>query len=83
MGTVTPLRTLALTLALVGGTRWAVKRVAEIAEWEHYDARRVARRLAELEQKVSAGRIGQEEHKRREAELLGRLEEIRRFWGRP
>ncbi|MFG2895125.1 gas vesicle protein GvpG [Streptomyces sp. NPDC048248] len=72
MGLITQILT--LPLAPVRGTVWVLDQVLLTAEREYYDPEPVRAELAELEQQLLSGRIGDEEFDRREDELLDRLE---------
>ncbi|MFH8573506.1 gas vesicle protein GvpG [Streptomyces sp. NPDC017993] len=72
MGLITQILT--LPLAPVRGTVWVLDQVLLTAEREYYDPEPVRAQLADLEQQLLSGRIGDEEFDRREDELLDRLE---------
>ncbi|WP_407548169.1 gas vesicle protein GvpG [Streptomyces sp. Pv4-95] len=72
MGLLTQILT--LPLAPVRGTVWVLDQVLLTAEREYYDPEPVRAELAELEQQLLSGVIGDEEFDRREDELLDRLE---------
>jgi len=72
MGLLTGLLT--LPLAPVRGVAWVAEKVAEEAERELYDERRIMRELAELESAKEDGQISEETFNRGVDELLQRLE---------
>ncbi|MEU2160043.1 gas vesicle protein GvpG [Streptomyces sp. NPDC019208] len=65
---------LLLPAAPVRGTFWVLRQVADEAERRYYDPSTIRRELAELERRLEAGEISEEEFDRREDELLDRLE---------
>jgi hypothetical protein len=72
MGLISGLLT--LPLAPVRGVAWVAEKVAEEAERELYDERRIMRELAELEAARDEGTIGEETFNSGVDELLQRLE---------
>jgi DNA/RNA-binding domain of Phe-tRNA-synthetase-like protein len=72
MGLITGLIT--LPLAPVRGVVWVVEKVAEAAEAEMYDERKIHRQLNELEIALEMGEIDDEQFVAAEEELLDRLE---------
>jgi hypothetical protein len=72
MGLITGLIT--LPLAPVRGVVWVVEKVAEAAEAEMYDERKIHRQLNELEIALEVGEIDEEQFVAAEEELLDRLE---------
>ncbi|MFE9118805.1 gas vesicle protein GvpG [Streptomyces sp. NPDC007172] len=76
MGFVSQLLT--LPMAPLRGTFWVLEQVTETAEREYYDPEKVRQELAVLEGELLAGRIDEDEHDRREDELLDRMEEFKR-----
>jgi len=58
------------------GLLWICEELAEHAEQELYDEGAITAQLADLYRKLEAGVISDEEHERREAELVQLLEEI-------
>lgn len=52
---------------------WAMERVVDAASREHHDPAAVRRELAELNRRLDAATISEEEFDRREDELLDRL----------
>jgi hypothetical protein len=72
MGLITGILT--LPLAPVRGVAWVAEKVAEQAESELYDEKRIMVELAELERAKNAGEIDEEQFNRYVDELLERLE---------
>jgi hypothetical protein len=72
MGLITGLLT--LPLAPVRGVAWVAEKVAEEAQRELYDERRILRELGELESAKDDGLISQETFDQGVDELLQRLE---------
>jgi hypothetical protein len=72
MGLITGLLT--LPLAPVRGVAWITEKVAEQAETELYDEASITRELAELDQALERGEVGDEEYEAYADELLDRLE---------
>jgi hypothetical protein len=72
MGLITGLIT--LPLAPVRGVVWVVEKIAEAAEAEMYDERKIHRQLNELEIALEMGEIDHEQFVVAEEELLDRLE---------
>jgi hypothetical protein len=72
MGLLTGLLT--LPLAPVRGVAWVAEEVAEEAERELYDERRIMRELGEMEAAKDQGLISEETFNRGVDELLQRLE---------
>ncbi|MEU6708823.1 gas vesicle protein GvpG [Streptomyces wuyuanensis] len=66
---------LLLPAAPVRGTFWVLRQVADEAERRYYDPSTIRRELAQLERRLEAGEIDEEEFDRREDELLDRLEQ--------
>jgi hypothetical protein len=64
---------LTLPLAPVRGTIWLAEQLAETAENELYDEKKILRELMELEMQEAEGAIAPEERLRREDDLLERL----------
>jgi hypothetical protein len=62
-----------LPLAPVRGTAWVAEQLLEEAEAELYDEDRIKRELLQLELDEEEGRIGEEERRNKEEELLERL----------
>ena len=71
MGLISGLLT--LPLAPVKGTIWLAEQLAETAENELYDEKKILRELMELEMQEAEGAIAPEERLRREDDLLERL----------
>lgn len=65
---------LLLPAAPVRGTFWVIQQVVDEAERQHNDPATVQRELAELEDRLEAGEIDDDEFDRREDELLARLQ---------
>ncbi|MEV6168506.1 gas vesicle protein GvpG [Streptomyces sp. NPDC051954] len=65
---------LLLPFAPVRGSAWVVRQVLSEAERIYYDPAAVRAELAQLEERLEAGEIDEEEFDRREDELLDRLE---------
>ncbi|MER5883180.1 gas vesicle protein GvpG [Streptomyces sp. NPDC001941] len=63
-----------LPAAPVRGTFWVLNQVVAEAERLYYDPATVRRELAELEKRLEAGEIDDDEFDRAEDELLDRLE---------
>jgi hypothetical protein len=72
MGLITGILT--LPLAPVRGVAWVAEKVAEQAESELYDEKRIMVELAELERAKNAGEIDEEQFNRYVDDLLERLE---------
>jgi argininosuccinate lyase len=58
------------------GLLWICEELAAHADQELYDEDAITSRLADLYRKLEGGLISEEEHERREAELVQLLEEI-------
>ena len=71
MGLITGLLT--LPLAPVRGTIWLAEQLAEAAENELYDEKKILRELMDLEMQESEGTLAPEERRLREDDLLERL----------
>ncbi|KOG43007.1 gas vesicle protein GvpG [Streptomyces resistomycificus] len=65
---------LLLPFAPVRGSAWVMKQVLQEAERLYYDPAAVRAELAQLEQRLEAGEVDEEEFDRLEDELLDRLE---------
>ena len=61
----------------VAGIRWSLGQVQKVVEEELTDDEPVKRELMELQMKLELGDIDDDEYVRREAELMGRLREVR------
>ena len=72
MGLITGLLT--LPLAPVRGTIWLAEQLAEVAENELYDEKKIMRELMDLEMQEADGLLSPEERLLREDDLLERLE---------
>ena len=71
MGLITGLLT--LPLAPVRGTIWLAEQLAEAAENELYDEKKILRELMDLEMQEAEGALAPEERRLREDDLLERL----------
>jgi hypothetical protein len=72
------LRLLTLPLsAPIAGIKYCLQKVAEVAEHEMWDEEPVREQLILVNQAYEEGRLGEEEFREREAELLARLREVR------
>ncbi len=71
MGLITGLLT--LPLAPVRGTIWLAEQLAEAAENELYDEKKILRELMDLEMQEAEGVLAPEERRLREDDLLERL----------
>ena len=71
MGLISGLLT--LPLAPLKGTIWLAEQLAETAENELYDEKKILRELMELEMQEAEGAIAPDERQRREDDLLERL----------
>ena len=71
MGLITGLLT--LPLAPVRGTIWLAEQLAEAAETELYDEKKILRELMDLEMQEAEGVLAPEERRLREDDLLERL----------
>ncbi|MFJ4206330.1 gas vesicle protein GvpG [Streptomyces sviceus] len=65
---------LLLPFAPVRGSAWVIKQVLSEAERLYYDPATVRAELAQLEERLEAGELDEEEFDRQEDELLERLE---------
>jgi hypothetical protein len=65
---------LLLPFAPVRGSAWVIRQVMSEAERLYYDPAAVRAELAQLEERLEAGEIDEEEFDRVEDELLDRLE---------
>ncbi|MBW8817218.1 MULTISPECIES: gas vesicle protein GvpG [unclassified Streptomyces] len=65
---------LLLPFAPVRGSGWVIRQVLNEAERLYYDPATVRAELAQLEERLDAGEIDEEEFDRQEDELLERLE---------
>ena len=65
---------LLLPFAPVRGSAWVIRQVLSEAERLYYDPATVRAELAQLEERLEAGEIDEEEFDRQEDELLERLE---------
>jgi hypothetical protein len=65
---------LLLPFAPVRGSGWVIRQVMREAERLYYDPATVRAELAQLEERLEAGEIDEEEFDRQEDDLLDRLE---------
>ncbi|MGW0332756.1 gas vesicle protein GvpG [Streptomyces sp. NPDC003011] len=65
---------LLLPFAPVRGSGWVIRQVLREAERLYYDPATVRAELAQLEERLEAGEIDEEEFDRQEDDLLDRLE---------
>ncbi|MFE9440234.1 gas vesicle protein GvpG [Streptomyces sp. NPDC006602] len=72
MGLITEV--LLLPFAPVRGSAWVIRQVLDEAERLYYDPAAVRAELAQLEERLEAGELDEEEFDRLEDELLDRLE---------
>jgi hypothetical protein len=68
-----PSELLLLPLAPARLAMWTIDRVVDVASQEYNDPTAVRRELAELNRRLDAGSISEDEFDRREDELLDRL----------
>jgi hypothetical protein len=72
------LRLLTLPIsAPIAGIKYCLEKVAEVAEREMWDEEPVREELILLNEAYEEGKVGEEDFRAREAELLTRLREIR------
>jgi len=72
------LRLLTLPLsAPIAGIKYCLEKVAEVAEREMWDEEPIREQLILVNEAYEEGRLNEEEFRAREAELLGRLREIK------
>jgi Gas vesicle protein G len=72
--------------APVAGIRWTLGKVQQVAEEQLTDDTAVKQELMELQMQLELGDIDEDEYRRREAELMRRLREVREWrerLGRP
>ena len=65
-----------ILLAPVRGVIWLGGKLDEIIQREEHDENRLKENLMELQAKLDLGELSEEEYRRREMELLDRLEAI-------
>ncbi|WP_369213083.1 gas vesicle protein GvpG [Streptomyces flavofungini] len=65
---------LMLPLAPARGSLWVLRQVVDEAERQYYDPSAIRRELSQLEERLEAGEIDEDEFERREDELLDRLQ---------
>ena len=63
----------------VAGIRWSLGKVQQVVEEELTDDAPVKQELMELQMQLELGDIDDAEYVRREAELMARLREVRRW----
>lgn len=68
-----------LLLAPVKGVVWVAEKIEAMAETELTDDSNVREELLELQMRFELDDISEEDYRNREAELLNRLEEIRKY----
>jgi uncharacterized membrane protein len=64
----------------VGGTMWVAEQVRAAAEREYYDEAKIRERLEDLDERLAAGELTEEEYEAASDELLERLLEAHAFW---
>ncbi len=67
-----------ILLAPLNGVIWLGKKINEIAEKEFSDEGRIKEKLMELQLKFELDKISEKEYNKQEAELLARLDAIRK-----
>lgn len=68
-----------ILLSPIKGLTWVAGKLKEMAEAEMTDKSKVQEELLELQMRLELGEITDEEYRSGEAELMKRLEEIRRY----
>ncbi|PIP12753.1 MAG: gas vesicle protein GvpG [bacterium (Candidatus Stahlbacteria) CG23_combo_of_CG06-09_8_20_14_all_40_9] len=63
----------------IKGVAWVADKLKEAAEAELYDEGKVKEELLNLQMRLETGEISEEEYNKKEAELLERLEAIRKY----
>jgi hypothetical protein len=76
MGLITNLLFFPIT-GPVAGIKWSLGKVQQVVEEELTDDSVVKQELMELQMQLELGDIDDDEYVRREAELMGRLREVR------
>ena len=61
----------------VAGIRWTLSKIAQVVDEELTDDTPIKQELMELQMQLELGDIDDEEYKRREAELMVRLRDVR------
>jgi len=67
-----------ILLAPLNGVIWLGKKINEVAEKEFSDEGRIKEKLMELQLKFELDQISEKEYNKQEAELLARLDAIRK-----
>ena len=67
-----------ILLAPLNGIIWLGKKIDEVAEREFSDEGRIKEKLMELQLKFELDKISEKEYNKQEAELLARLDAIRK-----
>lgn len=67
-----------ILMAPVNGLIWLGKKINEVVEKEVSDEGRIKEKLMELQLKFELDQISEEEYNKQEAELLARLDAIRK-----
>ena len=67
-----------ILLAPLNGIIWLGKKINEVAEREFSDEGRIKEKLMELQLKFELDKISEKEYNKQEAELLARLDAIRK-----
>ena len=67
-----------ILLAPLNGIIWLGKKINEVAEKEFSDEGRIKEKLMELQLKFELDKISEKEYNKQEAELLARLDAIRK-----
>jgi len=67
-----------ILLAPLNGVIWLGKKINEVAEKEFSDEGRIKEKLMELQLKFELDKISEKEYNKQEAELLARLDAIRK-----
>ncbi|MBI1920352.1 MAG: gas vesicle protein GvpG [Geobacter sp.] len=68
-----------LLLAPIKGVVWVADKIDEMVETELTDDSRVREELLELQMRLELDEITEDEYQQGETELMGRLEEIRKY----
>jgi len=67
-----------ILLAPLNGIIWLGKKINEVAEKEFSDEGRIKEKLMEVQMKFEMDQISEKEYNKQEAELLARLDAIRK-----
>lgn len=67
-----------ILLAPVKGIIWLGKTIGDVVEKELYDEQRIKERLMELQLRLETDDISEREYEKQEADLLSRLDTIRK-----